>query len=169
MVDLTNAILRLHAVDLRGIVHVITEEVDRLTSGVDLCLVDILTLSEHTGSIHDRAILRCQQLSHLQDDSRTGGPWCTTPLLMSLHGSLDSHLHLFLTHLMIGSQHMFVVVRTGYLAHITGAYLFSTDNDRDIHHEFTLSFEFFLQCHALWRVFQISLYRFIGRQWECNH
>ena len=143
--------------------HIITEEVNGLTSRVYFCLIEILTLSEHTGRIHDRTVFGCQQLCHLHHDSGACCPWRATPNFMSLHGCLNGHFYLFLAHLMVSSQHMLMIVRTGHLTDITCTNLLATDNNRDINDDITLTLKFFLQCHALRRTFQISLYRFVCR------
>ena len=169
MVELGNAVFRLHAVNLRSIMHVIAEEVDGLASRVDFCLIDILALAQHRSRIHDGAILRCQQLGHLHHDGSTGGPRCAAPLLPCLHGGLNSHLHLFLSYFMIGGQYMLVVVRAGDMSHIACTDFLTADDDGDIDHQMALALQFFLKFNTLGRPFQVSLHRLVGRHGECDY
>ena len=163
MVQLSVAVLRLHLVDLRCIVYVVTEEIDGLTSGVDLCLIDVLALAQHTGCIHNGAIFRGEQLGHLHHDSGTGGPGCTAPFLPGFHSCLNSHLNLFLANFVIGGQHMLVVVGTGYLTSIASTDFLAANDDGNVDHQIALTLQFFLKCNTLWRTCQISFYRLVGR------
>ena len=67
-VDLVGAALGLDAVDLGGKSGVVAQEVDRLACGVNLCLIEVLALSEHTCGVDDSAVLACEQVGYLEHD-----------------------------------------------------------------------------------------------------
>ena len=141
---------------------------DGLAGGVNLCLEEVLALTEHRGGIHDGAVLRGEQFGHLHHDGGTGGPWRAAPFLPCLHGGLNGQLYLFLANLVVGGEYVLVVVRTGYLACFTGAYLLAADDDGDVDNGVALPLKFFLKGDALWRASQIGLHRLIGREGECD-
>ena len=144
MVELCHAVLGLHCIYLRCIVHVVTEEVDSLASRVNLSLEEVLALAKHGGGVHDGAVLSSKQLSHLHHDSGTSGPGSAAPLFPSLHGSINSHFNLFLAYLVVTGNNVLVVVWAGNLAHIAGANLFATNDDRYFNHHVALALKFFL-------------------------
>ena len=163
MVDVSHAVLRLHSINLRGIMYIVAEEINGLAGGVNFSLIDVLALAQHTSGIHYGAVLRGEQFSHLQHDGGTCGPRRTAPLLPSFHCSLDGELHFLLAHFMISSEDMFVVVRAGHSTGVSGADFLATDDDGDIDHDVRLTFKFSFEGYALGRACEISLYRLIGR------
>ena len=166
---MSGTILRLHLIDGRCIVNIVTEEVNRLTSGVNFSLIDVFALSEHGGSIHDRTIFRGKQLSHFHHDGSTSGPRSSRPLLVCFHGSFDGHFHFLATYFVISGKHMLVVVRTSHLTRVTRADFLTAYDNRYVNNDFRLAFQFLFKCNALWRTYQIALHWFIGRCWKCDY
>ena len=145
VVDIACAVLRLHGIDLRSVVDVVAEEVDGLAGRVDFCLVEVLALPEHTGSVHDGTILRCQQLCHLQDDAGAHGPVRLRPFFPGLHRRLYGQLHFLLADLVVGGEHVLVVVGAGHGARVARADFLTADDDRDVHDGVALALEFCLE------------------------
>ena len=134
MVQLSDSVLRLHRIDFRCVVNVVSEKVDSFASRVYFSLIYVLALSEHSSSIHYRTILRSEQLCHLHDYCRACSPRRAAPFLPSLHGSLYSHFHFLLAHLVICSENVLVVVRACYLSHVAGTDFLSANDYRYVNY-----------------------------------
>ena len=168
-VDLVGTALGLDAVDFGSKSGVVAQEVDRLTCGVDLCLIEILALPEHTGGIDDRTVFAGQQVCNFQHDGGSDSPVQLSPLLVRVQSRLDGHPDLFGSGLVVCGQHMTVVVRHHYLAGVAGADFLSADDQRYVELDTALSFKFCFEGHSLGRAFQIGFYRFIGRYMEIEN
>ena len=166
VVDVHGPVLGLHRIDLRRVVHVVAEEVDRLAGAVDLGLVDVLALAQHASGVHDGTVLRGEELGHLEDDGGAGGPRGLGPDLMGLHRGLHGHFHFLFTYLVEGREDMLVIVRADDRAGVAGADLLAADDDRDVHDGVPLALEFGIEGDALGRAFEISFHRLVGRYRE---
>ena len=166
MVDVAHAVLRLHAVDLRGIVHVVAEEVDGLAGAVDLGLVDVLGLAQHAGGVQDGAIFGRKEFGHLQDDGGAGGPRGLGPDLVGLHGGVHGHFHFLLAYFVEGREDVLVIMRADDLARVAGADFLAADDDRDVQDGVPLTLQFGIEGDAFRRTFEISFHRLVGRYRE---
>ena len=162
-IDLSLGALGLEGIDLRSKVRVVAQEVDKLAYSVDLGLVDILALAEHSGGAHNSAVFGGDELGDLQQDGGADGPIGLAPLLARLHRGVDGHLDLLGACLVVGGQDVVMVVGHHDLAGIARTDLLAADDKRDVKLYGFLSFEFFLQCDALRRAFKIGQDRFVGR------
>ena len=166
-IDLALRALGLEAVDLGGKVRIVAQEVDQLAGGVDLGLVEVLALAEHRGSVHQRAVLRGNELRGLHQDGGAHRPVGHRPLLVGFHRGVDGHPHFLRAGLVVGGQHVMVVVRHHYLAGIAGADFLPADDQRNLDFDAALAFEFFFEGLAFGGSFQIGLDRLVGRIREC--
>ena len=145
---------------------VVAQEVDQLADTVDLGLVDVLALAEHHGGAHQRAVLGGDEFGNLEQDGSAHRPVGLGPLLAGLHGCVDRHLDLFRAGLVVGGQHVMVVVRHHHFAGIARADLLAADDQRDIQLDGFLAFQLLFERNTLGRALEVSENRLIGRHRE---
>ena len=167
--NLVGTALGLDAVDLGGESGVVAQEVDRLACGVNLCLIEVLALSEHTGCVDYGAVLACEQVSYLEHDGGADRPVQLGPLLVSVESRLDGHPDLLGTGLVICRQHMGMVVRHNHLAGVACTHFLTADNQGNIQFDAALSLELGFEGYPLGRAFQIGFHRFVCRQREIEN
>ena len=119
------------AVDLRGVVGVVAQEVNQLACRVNLSLHGSLALAKHRGGINQVAVLSADERGNLQHHAGTVNPRGVGPLLMSLHGCGNGGLHLFLAYFVVLGQYVLVVGGHDDFAHLGGLHLLATDNGAD--------------------------------------
>ncbi len=166
-VDLSGGVLGLESVDLRGIGHVIAQEVDGLAGGIDFRLIYVLALSEHTGCIYYGTVFSGQQVGDFQVYGGTGGPGKIRPLLMCVESGLYGHFDFFFPRFMICGQNVAVPV-----GHDDGAGVSCTDFLATYYKGYVegyaaLSFQFRFESDTFGTAFQIGFHRFVGRDGKC--
>ena len=120
--------IRLVGIYLTGIKSTETKEVDQFARSVDFCLERILALSQHDGCVQYITIFSGKQFCYTQHDGSTFYPRKFRPFLMRLHCCIDSHLHFFLSGLMISGQYMVVIMRHHDFTGIACTDFFTSDN-----------------------------------------
>ena len=160
-----DALLRigLVGIDLPGVEGAVTQEVDQLARGVNLGLEGVLALAEHHGGVEQVAILRGEKFSRTQHHHRALLPRQRRPVVVCLHGCVDSHLHFLFARLVVGRQHMAVVMRHHYLVRLTRADLLAADHQRDVPFFSAQLQQSLLQGRFITRAGSIRLDRLISR------
>jgi hypothetical protein len=124
--------LRLLLVEKLHVEGVETPEVDQFARRVDLRLEDALRLVEHAGCVQSVAPRTLEELGGLEHHRSAVFPGGFRPLLPGLGGGVDRHLNLRLTGLVVGPEHVVVVVRADCFGGVAGADLLAADDERDV-------------------------------------
>ena len=119
-------------VDLLGVGRVETQEVDQFAGRVDLGLEHGLAAVQHGAGVHQGAVFHGQQIGRLQENGHPLFPAEGLPVRLRGHGCVDGFLHLFRTGLVVGREHVPVVVGHDALAEPAGLDPLAANDQRNL-------------------------------------
>src|SRR6185503_3067310 len=120
------------AVQLLGIGHVVSPEIDQLACRIDFRLKHGLRLPEHRRGIHRRPPRRGEQLRRFQQNGGAIFELPARPLLARGERGLDGHLHVLrLGHVVVG-EHVLVLERHYGLTGLARPDFLAADDERDL-------------------------------------